>query len=178
MYYPLSDDVDFKRRRDNAAETVCTFSPHYIFHGAHLSRVRHGTTPPRRFFFLQRWQNNCSLELKSRFVRESGRMDSRPGKAQADSDGWWMLRSHRAHRDWGGYLLQQMGFCTFSTVIHDWKRGTLCVTGYQRFWCGVTQREDKVVTQKKPQQKTDRLVVQGQEFPMCYNAGPKTQYMH
>lgn len=49
----------------------------------------------------------------------------------------------------GGYLLQQMGFCTFSTVIHDWKRGTLCVTGYQRFWCGVTQREDKVATKKK-----------------------------
>lgn len=57
----------------------------------------------------------------------------------------------------GGYLLQQMGFCTFSTVIHDWKRGTLCVTGYQRFWCGVTQREDKVATKKQKQKQAGRL---------------------
>lgn len=63
---------------------------------------------------------------------------------------WWVMDAAQPQspQRLGGYLLQQIGFCTFSTVIHDWKRGTLCVTGYQRFWCGVTQREDKVATKK------------------------------
>lgn len=31
-------------------------------------------------------------------------MDRQAGEAQADSDGWWMLLSLRAHRDWGVFV--------------------------------------------------------------------------
>lgn len=128
-------------------------SPHYIFHGAHLSHVRHGTTLPRRFSFAavaKQLQPGVKKLLCAR-VGEDGQSAWKGSGWQ-----WWVMdaaQPQSPQRLWG-YLLQQMGFCTFSTVIHDWKRGTLCVTGYQRFWCGVTQQEDKVATKKNKNGQT------------------------
>lgn len=121
-------------RRNNVAETFCT-----------LHRIVPPTLPPPFFQtlsgekILQRWQNNCGPEFKE---PESQRAELGPCRLTVTSDGW---RASRTTQIGGGYLLQQMGFCTFfSTRIHDWKRRTLCVARYQRFWCCVTPRGDNV----------------------------------
>lgn len=85
---------------------------------------------------LQRRQNNCCLELKKPLCGRVAGMDSRAGEAQADSDVWWMLHSHRAHRDLGLFVatngIVHIFYCNPWLKPRNW--GSLCVTGHQSFW--------------------------------------------
>lgn len=74
-------------------------------------------------------RNNCCLELNGNTV----------GESQGWTDGLERLRvtvmgdgcfTAKKPTEIEGYLLQQMGLCTFSTVIHDRNRGTEVIVCY------------------------------------------------
>lgn len=106
-------------------------------------------------------------------------MDSRAGKAQADSDVWWMLRCHTAHRDWGLFVatngIAHIFYC--NPWVKPKNRGSLCVTGYLGFWYahGRWGLRHCHTTKDKLALDMDRGVVQRQSFLHINDGESKTQ---
>lgn len=115
--YLVAVDVDIKRCWQ------CNVQ-HYIF-TVHIWAM--WTTTHCWGDFPVEARNNCCLELNSSTVTGMVRRAWRGSGWQ-----WWVMEAARQQspQRLRGYLLQQMGLCTFSTVIQDWNRGTGVIVCY------------------------------------------------
>lgn len=98
-YYSVTADADI-RREETFLQNCCRNVKHYIFHCAHLSHVKYNTALPR---FCSGGKTTAAWSKKPFCARVTG-MVGLAEKAQPDSDGWWLLHSHRALRDWGLFV--------------------------------------------------------------------------